>query len=245
MIGGKHMHIAICDDNVADRKHLERLLSRESAKRAGTPNVLYVHSYGDQVHFLRNPLRYDLIFLDMTATPTATEEIIKKLVQMGLNAPLILYSSKIDYTLLTNLPENVVHMQKPYIQSHLPKLLKLGDARACKNIDTIAIPCDDGIQYIPKDNICYCMSNHSGYLLGLADGTQKNMAIDIGEFQILILPYKEFCRITKKHIINMQYVAKITPISVLMQDHKKFNINPFRYSEFKNLKEELDEIQKT
>ena len=35
MIGGKHMHIAICDDNVADRKHLERLLSRESAKRAG------------------------------------------------------------------------------------------------------------------------------------------------------------------------------------------------------------------
>ena len=69
------MHIAICDDNVADRKHLERLLSRESAKRAGTPNVLYVHSYGDQVHFLRNPLRYDLIFLDMTATPTATEEI--------------------------------------------------------------------------------------------------------------------------------------------------------------------------
>ena len=36
------MHIAICDDNVADRKHLERLLSRESDKRAGTPNILYV-----------------------------------------------------------------------------------------------------------------------------------------------------------------------------------------------------------
>ena len=28
------MHIAICDDNVADRKQLERLLKRESDKRA-------------------------------------------------------------------------------------------------------------------------------------------------------------------------------------------------------------------
>ena len=92
------MHIAICDDNVADRKHLERLLSRESDKRAGTPNILYVDSYGDKDHFLRNPLMYDMIFLDMTATPTVAEEIIGKLVQMGLNAPLILYSSKIDYT---------------------------------------------------------------------------------------------------------------------------------------------------
>ena len=42
------MHIAICDDNIADRKHLERLLSRESDKRMGTPNLLYVDSYGDR-----------------------------------------------------------------------------------------------------------------------------------------------------------------------------------------------------
>ena len=55
------MHIAICDDNVADRKHLERLLSRESDKRAGTPNILYVDSYGDKDKFLQNPLKYNLI----------------------------------------------------------------------------------------------------------------------------------------------------------------------------------------
>ena len=36
------MHIAICDDNIADRKHLERLLSRESDKRMGTPNLLWI-----------------------------------------------------------------------------------------------------------------------------------------------------------------------------------------------------------
>ena len=214
------MHIAICDDNVADRKHLERLLSRESDKRAGTPNILYVDSYGDKDHFLRNPLMYDMIFLDMTSTPTVAEEIIGKLMQMGFNAPLILYSSKIDYTTFTNLPETVVHMQKPYVHNPLPELLKLGDAHAQKseNAETIAVPCDDVIQYIPKDNICYCIPATSGYLLGLTDGTQKNINIDISEFQILILPYREFCRIT--------------------------TINPFNYSDFKKLKEKIDEMKK-
>ena len=49
------MHVAICDDNVADRKHLERLLSRESDKRAGTTNILYIDSYGDKDYFLKKP----------------------------------------------------------------------------------------------------------------------------------------------------------------------------------------------
>ena len=66
------MHIAICDDNVADRKHLERLLSRESDKRAGTPNILYVDSYGEKMHFLANPLKYNLIFMDMSSRWSCT-----------------------------------------------------------------------------------------------------------------------------------------------------------------------------
>ena len=41
------MHIAICDDNIADRKHLERLLSRESDKRMGC--LLYTSDAADEL----------------------------------------------------------------------------------------------------------------------------------------------------------------------------------------------------
>ncbi len=236
------MHIAICDDNVADRKHLERLLSRESDKRSGTPNILYVDSYGDKEHFLRNPMKYDMIFLDMTSTPTIAEGIIEKLVQMGLDAPLILYSSKIDYTQLSNLPETTVHMKKPYIPDPLPELLKLGDAHVTGNVETIPVPCDDGLQYIPKDDIYYCMPHADGYALGLKDGTCKSITIDIMDFQILTHPYMEFCRINKKHLVNMRYVSMITPFTVMMQDYREFRVSPFRYSELKQLKTKADEF---
>lgn len=236
------MHIAICDDNVADRKHLERLLSRESDKRAGTPNILYVDSYGDKEHFLRNPLMYDIIFMDMTSTPTVAEEIIQQLIKMGMDAPLILYSSTIDYTLFANLPETVVHMKKPYIPDPLSELLKLGDAHVIGNIEIITVPCEEGIQYIPKDDIFYCMPFQSGYALGLKDGTIKKLSIDISEFQILALPYKEFYRATKKHMINMRYVSMVTPLSIMMQDYREFSVSPLRYFEFKKIKKEIDEL---
>jgi len=236
------MHIAICDDNVADRKHLERLLSRESDKRAGTPNILYIDSFGDKEHFLRNPLMYDMIFMDMSSTPTLASEIIQQLVQMGLDAPLILYSSKIDYTSLSDLPQNVVHMKKPYIPDPLPELLKLGDAHVIGNIETIPVPCEEGLQYIPKDDIYYCIPSQSGYVLCLKDGTRKNITIDISELQVLTLPYKEFCRINAKHIINMKYAIMVSPISVLMQDYQRIKISPLRYSELKNLKKEMDAL---
>ena len=88
------MHIAICDDNIADRKHLERLLSRESDKRMGTPNLLYVDSYGDREHFLFHPLMYDMIFMDMSESPALTAEIVATITEMGFTAPIVLYSSK-------------------------------------------------------------------------------------------------------------------------------------------------------
>ena len=56
------MHIAVCDDNGADRKQLERLLSRESDKRMETTGNLYVTSYGNPESLLQNPRQFDVFF---------------------------------------------------------------------------------------------------------------------------------------------------------------------------------------
>ena len=150
------MRIAICDDNVADRKHIERLLLRESDKRADTPNLLYVDSFGNKEQFLNSPLIYDMIIIDMPTTPTMVEEIIAQLMQRGSDAPIILYSSKIDYTTIPNLPDNVVHMKKPYMSDVIPELVKLGDAHVKDSIITIPITTADTVHHVPKNDILYC-----------------------------------------------------------------------------------------
>ncbi len=225
------MRIAICDDNIADRKHLERLLARESDKRAGTPNILYVDSFGDKEHFLMNPLAYDLIFMDMASSPADAEEILYKLTIMESNIPLVLCSSTVDYTTFSNLPDTVIHRNKPYTAGLLPELLALGDTHIKNEVVKLAVPCPDRLHYIPKDDIMYCMPVQDGYVICLQDGSDMTLACDIREFQLLVLPHSEFYRSDKRHIINTRVLTRVTPLSVIMQDGKKFPISFLRFLE--------------
>ena len=59
------MHLAVCDDNIADRKQMERLLGRESDRRLNTTGVLYVDSFGNRSAILSTPMIYDGLFMDM------------------------------------------------------------------------------------------------------------------------------------------------------------------------------------
>ena len=237
------MHVAICDDNVADRKHLERLLSRESDKRAGTPNILYVDSYGEKMHFLANPLKYNLIFMDMSSEPGIVEFILEHLEEMGYHAPLVLYSDKIDYTALPNLPDYVVHARKPYIPDPLPEFLALGDANVTGHVISISVHTGSILIHVPKYKIMYALEESSTCRLYLTDGTTIDVNEKIDELRQIFEPYEEFERVNSKGIANFKYVTAVTPVTLVMQDSKELKISLLRYREYKWLKQEIDEQQ--
>lgn len=236
------MHVAICDDNVADRKHLERLLSRESDKRRGTPNVLYVDSYGDKAHFLINPLKYNLIFMDMCLERGTVETIINALVEMGYHAPLVLYSSRIDYTAIPNLPDFVFHAKKPYIPEPLPQFLKLGDENVRGYIASITVHQNGAPANVPKDEIEYAVSETGKTVLHLLDSTRIDIDEDLLTLRQLLEPYEEFERVNKNGIANFKFVSAVMPLNVIMQSYFQFRISPLRYREFKFLKEDMDKF---
>lgn len=107
------MHLAICDDNIADRKQTERLLGRESDRRLHTTGVLYIDSYGNKEALLAAPMIYDGVFLDMAGEPGCAEEIIRRVRQEGSAVPIVLCSSGIDYEKLPGLPEGCLFLKKP------------------------------------------------------------------------------------------------------------------------------------
>ena len=234
------MHVAVCDDNVADRRHIERLLSRESDKRAGTPNILYIDSYGDKDHFLINPLKYNIIFMDMCSRPGLVEEIIEQLTMMGYRAPLILYSSKIDYTAIPNLPDYVIHAKKPYIPDPLPEYLLLGDRNVVGNIVTVSVHTNDTVSYIPKNYIMYALQEEKGSTLYLPNGEFVSVEEDISELRRIFAPYEEFERVNTTSIANFKFVSAVVPLSIYMQDYRKLKISMWKYSDYKRLKEKMD-----
>ena len=107
------MHIAVCDDNVADRKQLERLLKRESDKRAASTGIIYTDSFGNSTALLSNPMQYDAFYIDMCLTEGITgTEVANALIAQGVNAPIVMCCSKINYR-AQSYPENVIFLDKP------------------------------------------------------------------------------------------------------------------------------------
>jgi hypothetical protein len=180
--------------------------------------------------------------MDMCSRPGLVEEIIAKLEEMEYNAPLVLYSSKIDYTQIPNLPAYVVHEKKPYIPEPLPELLKLGDLNVRGHVEIVEVHENGVLHDIPKSNIMYAQPYTDGIGTQITFHSGQTFIIDedLSEFRHKLEHYEEFVKVNNKAVVNFKLVTAVMFTSVIMQDYKQFSFSPFRYKEYKNHKIEMD-----
>ena len=196
------MHIAICDDNIADRKQLERLLDRESDRRKGTSGVFFCDSYGNSEHLSRNPMPYELFFLDMTSEEPDGLSFAIELRRLGVTAPIALCSSSINYReALNKLPEQ-----------ERPADLLFIDKRS-----------DRTTVYAYEDDIAYVTSKNACLTVHLTDGRDVTMLDTASNFYSMIKSYKHLVLVSERTIINAAHVEKINGLKVTMDDGKRLS----------------------
>ena len=155
------MHIAICNDNVADRKQLERLLARESDKRLSISGNLYVDSYGHPDSLLKNPMQFDAFFIDMELTPDISDSsVLQCLIKAGCSAPVILlYASPEEKeekkALGKDAPMEILLLEKPVRKEELSSLLDNLLVLSSKREIPIEIRAEAGTHYIYESDILY------------------------------------------------------------------------------------------
>ncbi len=241
------MHIAICDDNIADRKQLERLLDRESDRRKNTSGVFFCDSYGNSEHLSRNPMPYELFFLDMTSEEPDGLSFAIELRRLGVTAPIALCSSSINYQeALKKLPEqerpaDLLFIDKPIkvadLTAIIDKALHLGSNRA----STIELRSDRTTIYAYEDDIAYVTSKNAYLTVHLTDGRDVTMLDTVSNFYSMIKNYKHLVLVSERTIINAAHVQKMSGLKVTMDDGKKLTCpllsRPFLNYAKKNLTE--------
>ena len=159
----KDMHIAVCDDNLADRHQMERLLGRESDKQDDTSEMFIIDSYGNPEVMLSHPKAFDLFFIDVCQTEGLDAvKIVQELIARGATGPIVMCCSQIDYRTVSGLPENAIYIDKPIkvadlhnvleqvkeFQSELPDKIELR-----KHMDTVYVNVSDVIYAVEKKGI--------------------------------------------------------------------------------------------
>ena len=144
------MHIAVCDDNVADRKQTERLLSRESAKRLETSGNLYVDSFGNETALLAAPMKYDLFFLDMTNSTLDGAELAATLRNEGVTAPIAQCKAKE--------PTIEIRDSKKAHYLHSKQIIHADSAP-----DGVTVTCTDGLVIHPLGDIRDLFQSFTGF----------------------------------------------------------------------------------
>lgn len=221
------MHIAICDDNVADRHQIERLLKRESDKRSATTGILYVDSYGNADALLANPLQYDAYYIDICNTDGVIGlDIASKLFQTGIQAPVILCCSAINYRdySLAESPGHILFLDKPIKAEELASTLDAALDIKSKSIPQIELRDDKKTYYVTENDILYTIADGRYLNITLADGRVIRVLSDTYSLARYWDSFPAFVEASTKIILNGRHIHSVVRRKVTMSDGAVFKI---------------------
>ena len=215
------MHIAICDDKIADRKHLERLLQRISDRRKDTKGILYIDSYGHLDALMKAPMMYDLFFVDMTQLPPHGMETAILLRSAGVTAPIVLCSSTIHYRDCGNPPTEIIHLDKPYKENELTEIIDLISQKKENATPTIEIRNDMTTYYIYEDDFIYAYPEGYCMKIVLKDGRVIMQIGSLSDLIPLLTPFDSFLLLGKKYVVNSNHIQRIDGKYVILSDRTR------------------------
>lgn len=216
------MHIAICDDNVADRKQLERLLKRESDKRASKSGVLYIDSYGHPDSLLANPMQYDAFFVDICKTEGFTgRQVVDSLSALGCTAPVIMCCSEVDYR-RESFPERVLFIDKPIRTLELSAVLDSAQTIKDSAVPVIELRQDSGTLYVTEPDILYAVAEKRHLNVALADGRNIAVTTTASNFFSQVENFPVFFAPDRHTVINGRHIQAFRLHKITMCDGAVF-----------------------
>lgn len=233
------MHIAICDDNVADRKQLERQLSREADARIKSgEEPLYIDSFGNIASLMHAPKLYDAFFIDMTGNPAEDGVYVANLLRADLiMAPIVLCRSTIDYQAQNSPLSNLFYLTKEIkaieISDTISRILALKNQAE----PTFEIRGREKTIYIHAEDFLYAEQlNGRQAAVHLTNGYISDLPDSIFNLNSSMEKHPSLIMLRKHYLINQAYIKKVSLTSILLENGTKIPLTLSEYAVWKKQK---------
>lgn len=220
------MHIAICDDNVADRKQTERLLEREADKWIAEGNPIYKFTFGSAGSLLASAIEYDVIFLDIKETEGEDNlGVIGKLREKGNNSPIVLTVKRDEWESI-DYPEDILFLEKEIKVSELHEMIVKIEGYMDRKVARIELRGEEETLYVREQDIGYAEQSGANTIITFADGRKfRTHGSAYNLFQNIADKHETFVMPSTGAVLNIRYVESMTGLgAVRMWDGKKFRV---------------------
>ena len=221
------MHIAVCDDNIAERKQTERLLGRQSDKHKNAGEEgFFIDSYGNIPAFMSVAQMYDALFVDMQETEENGLDVGRMLLKAGVVAPIILLNNdKCNYQEMAgDDADRFYFLNKPIRVKELEDILDICIEYSKNRIPTIELRNDAETIYATGDDIISVTQEGSYLRFKLTEGRTIKTLDTLYNFCEGITHFPMLCPISDYTVININHIKKVNIFGVVLTNGDKHPI---------------------
>ncbi|WP_408070629.1 hypothetical protein [Butyrivibrio sp. JL13D10] len=229
------MHIAVFDDNIADRKQMERLLRRQSDRyqKEGKEHF-YIDLYGNIEALMRFPQLYDIIFVDM-AEPESEDshfrngmDVAELLFEAGGIKNVVMCSGKHDYKVLAKeagLDDKLLFIEKAIRVKDLEAILAECEERLGDPVPTLELRGEKETIYATEnDFISAEMIGEHQLTVYFTEGRSLDIITDIYNLYEQCEIFSSICPISQNAMINVNHIKNEGFGWVLMDNDRKIKV---------------------
>lgn len=223
------MYVAVIAENIADRKHMERLLDRVSDAIMDTSGNLYIESFGDSSSIEPVAHRYSMFFLDFQTDMHAMKEIMDKLAECSVPlSKIIICRPEESATELPQFAEGLLTVQKPLRMEQLIQVvLKIHQAELRAKVPTLEIRNEEQTSYIPISSIVYAEEEGHQVHIHLTEGNGIFMLGTIADFAREVAFCGDFVTYKKGFSYNKTFEESKSAGKITLSTGKIFTLSIF------------------
>ncbi len=217
------MHIAICDDNVADRKQTERLMGREADKWIAEGEPMYTYSYGSVKSLLDNFMQFDAVLMDIKETEgVTTADVIDELVSLGATSTMVVLDEEKNYI---DIPRDILFLPKPLRPVALHEIMLKVKENSSHREALIELRGERETLYVKESDVLYAEEKGRYTHVTMLGNKEIKILNTVESLYSEIEPlFSGFVCPSRKIMINMRYLKDYSLLKIVMEDGKTFTV---------------------
>lgn len=224
------VQIALCDDETAELKKTEEILSAYMQKHMNTDFMIECFKSTDELLCKVSEGKYSphLIFMDVYMPGETGEsaplgiEAARRLRDMGNEAKLIFLTTSKEYALDAFEVEAFQYVLKPIKPDKIFSLLD----RFCKEAEEererhILLRVEGTLKKVSLNDIIYCEAEGKYQNIHMADGTKIQQNLTMTRICEMFSVCQELVKVGVSYIVNLEHIISLNAQEMLMDNGRK------------------------